>query len=54
MAEVVQVGPVSAGPGEKTYGRMTVLERPASDVFMPVETTAVFEKQPPTPSGSTL
>ena len=35
-AEKVQVGPVAAEPGEKRFGYLTVFERPASDVRIPV------------------
>jgi predicted deacylase len=36
MSDVVQVGPIKAGPGEKQFGYLTVVERPVTNVVMPV------------------
>jgi len=36
VAEKVQVGTVEAGPGEKQFGYLTVVERPVTNVVMPV------------------
>jgi predicted deacylase len=36
VAEKVRVGTVEAGPGEKQFGYLTVVERPVTDVVMPV------------------
>ena len=36
MDDVVRVGTVEAGPGEKQFGYLTVVERPVTDVRMPV------------------
>src|SRR4051794_2641824 len=36
MGDVVRVGAVEAGPGQKQFGYLTVVERPVTDVRMPV------------------
>lgn len=36
MAEKVRVGTIEAGPGEKQFGYLTVVERPITNVVMPV------------------
>jgi uncharacterized protein len=36
MDDVVRVGTVEAGPGDKQFGYLTVVERPVTDVRMPV------------------